>query len=439
MAKIKVASIDFDGCLSHQSYQESLKQNPEADRGQKLIEHNQLLMDRLAGFDKIMVGSNRQDVRGDVQESMKSNFALNSIDHTGSCFSTFHSMSEHLESTFDTFLLGDLYTQKPPGFTIQEAMKLQKDHKYSDDQKANNVAHISSWAFDHKKVSVVYAQIQKLSLENPNDEIEYNFVDDRTDILHEIEQFFKENPDLIPGNVKIKTVRYYNGNPDRHSVDSQMQVVERETIESNDKTTKANPFYAQTLRSWATDCKDETGELRPDEKENYKHLAKVHTSTQEAMQKLHHDFQGVLTLTKTSSKAANELIRSDLSQYSADSYRQKLVDVYKESWEKQYYAGKLSIGYSAVLRSLTRELANQPELLTQVKNDLKDSIQKDNTYERYRAGPTSFRDEQFEQDWNKFTGADVNIFQRAAKTIMQAFKKPKEEVELPKMDPGIHM
>lgn len=441
MSKIKVAAIDYDGCLSHQSFQEALLKEPGADIAETLIEHNPDLMERLEGFNQIMVGSNRQDVRGDVQESMKSNFKTGGIDHTGSCFSILAAISQKLNCEFDPFLLGDLYTGKPHGYTVQEAMKLQEGHahKYSNDMTANKVADISSWVFDHQKVSIVYAQIQELALRHPNDEIEYHFIDDRDDILKNIEAFFKANPELIPGNVTIKTVRYYNSNPDKHSAESSMEQVEREAIQSNDKTRKANPFYAENLRAWASKNRDSTGEQLNQEmdiKEIYSDLKTGH----DAIFELHEDLRAVITLTKTSSKSANEFIRSELSQYSREAYKEQLVNVFKESWDKQYHASKLTIGYSAVLRGISKELANHPELLAQVKEDLKTHFKQDKTYGTYHVGSTSFRDEEFERDWNKFTGAKATIFQRAAKTIMQAFKRPKEEeVELPKVDQEMHL
>ncbi len=444
---IKVASIDYDGCLSHASFQQALRDEVDADIAEKSMEHNRVLMERLRGFNRLMVGSNRQDVRGDFQESIKRDFTTGKNNHNGSCFSVLNAMSERLGCQFDPFLLGDLYSQKEHGYTYQQALELQKNHKhrYSDELTAQKVAGISSWAFDHKKVSVIYAQMQKLALENPDSDIEYHFIDDREDIHEAVESFFKANPEMIPGNVKLKTIRYYNSNPDRTSVNSTMNLVERMTIVSDDKNRKANPFYADNLRTWAAQSKDDTGELDMNHEKIYPHLKTVHHS----VLNLHTNLQNVVTLTKTTSSSANQFIKSELGHYpTSDAYRKKLVEVFKESWDKQYFAGKISIGYSAVLRGITKELEHHPELLKQVKEDLRAYFREEaqnpmpsgQRHATYRAGAASFREEEFERDWQKFTGANANVFQRAAKSVMQAFKNSKEEVDLPKDEgEGIHL
>lgn len=271
--KIKVASIDYDGCLSHQGYQQALEDNPDKPKPAVLIESNLVMMGylRSKGIDALMIGSNRQDIETDFMNSKKANFAKGNDDELGSGFTMLEEISTEIGARFSPFVLADLYADKEEGYSYKRALELQEGHPHEyPNLKKKDYDGEPKWVFDEQKVSIVYAQIQKLSLENPDDEIEFNFIDDREDILNAVENFFEKHPEMIPGNVTLKTQRYYNANPDRQSALADMQVEERRSISSPSKTTKANPLYKETLKSWAQNNSDESHTLIKADEDNPK-------------------------------------------------------------------------------------------------------------------------------------------------------------------------
>lgn len=61
---------------------------------------------------------------------------------------------------------------------------------------------------DESKVSLLFAQMQLASMQNPNDDIVFNFYDDRQDIVEGLQKFYTEHPELIPKNVTLNLVGY---------------------------------------------------------------------------------------------------------------------------------------------------------------------------------------------------------------------------------------
>jgi hypothetical protein len=112
-------------------------------------------------------------------------------------------VSDYLGSTLDPFLLADIYGALPSGESYAHA--IDKDYKGSH----------SDWLFDETKATIIYAQMHKSALENPNEEIIFDFYDDRgfgmrapKDILEELHEFFSKNPELIPPNVTLRLNHY---------------------------------------------------------------------------------------------------------------------------------------------------------------------------------------------------------------------------------------
>ncbi|HHF7374169.1 hypothetical protein [Legionella bozemanae] len=461
MPKIKIASIDWDGCLSHASYQTAVKADfhnkPEERRKfpDLCIEHNPLLINKLKelGINKIMVGSNRQDIRGDSSDTYVRE--KETIYQTGSSYPNLQEIATHIGAEFDTFLLGDLYSGLEPGATHKAAIALQKDYNYPPDFKcATEGKKVSEWEFEKNKISLIYAQIQKLALQHPNDEVEYTFFDDRKEILEAIENFFRANPEMIPGNVKIKTYRYYNTVESKDRNDSVMKLEERETLESN-PTVKANPNYDLTLRLWAHKSMDQTkqGQLVATP-ELYAALREAHDTVVEtprvevhkiareakalelknAVFKFEETYPGY---GKIAEKVQEILVdKSSSKKFGGASdwadLRNNLIKLYQDAWDRELKKGKLTTGYSAVLRDITRELsANYPDILKNVKESLRFEYERQaleqNSGPYHHGQLHMFLQEDFEKDWNKFTGANASLFQRFAKTIVQQFKKPPEE------------
>lgn len=425
---IRVASIDFDGCLSHQNVANKISEG--SDRVQACIESNPVLIEQLEKMqiNRIMVGSNRQDVFMDV-----SNANNHLSDGPGSCFPVLKAIGQKVGAEFDDFLMGDLYSEKEHGHTIKKAEDILKGQaQYEADIKPNDVLHISNWLNDKDKISLIYAQIQKLALEHPDDQIEYAFFDDQEKILEAIESFYENNKELIPGNVKIKTFRYSNQNEDP-SLPSSMKLDERKEIASSPEV-KANSHFEMSLRHWGEINKNPHDDLSLKKEGVHDSLKTWHQFPIEIKSEQRSQFKAIIELTKTSTPAAMEFYRDQDSYKSLTEYKQSLINIYIQCWEKEHYKKGFTIGYSAVLRGMTKELEKEPQLLQMVKDEVKAHFQKDAEMRPSRSSYSAagnFRTEEFERDWDKYTGAKANIFQKAAKAIMQQFKRVKASEEAP--------
>ncbi len=191
---ILVLSFDFDGCLFNRSY---------FDNG-NIIAANTALFDSLDQQRKennysktiLKIGSNRQSFEIDL-----SNRRCNK---TESCFKSIIDVKNRFEgSTFDNFLLADIYGDLPFGTSYTLAL----------DQIANSEKKLdhADYEFDESKVTILYAQIHKIALENPNEEIIFNFYDDKSSIIEALGYFFKDlNPHLMPKNVTLNLYSYKN-------------------------------------------------------------------------------------------------------------------------------------------------------------------------------------------------------------------------------------
>lgn len=78
-----------------------------------------------------------------------------------------------------------------------------------------------------------------------------------------------------------------------------------------------------------------------------------------------------MELTKTSAKSVHTFQKEHTTYKSLEEYKQALVDIYLECWDKEYSKTGFSIGYSAVLRGITKELEHEPQLLQMVKDDVR--------------------------------------------------------------------
>ncbi|KTC83658.1 hypothetical protein [Legionella cincinnatiensis] len=194
---IRVTSFDFDGCLFHRNYVYS--DNKDVIASNKIFldtikEENQNFTKAIA-----LIGSNRQSLNIDIANSPGK----------GSCFPAIKKVTDHLGCTFDPFLLADIYGNLPNGTSYDRAMH-HFDHTYSGDH--------SDWIFDDTKASLIYAQMHKVALDHPTEEIIFDFYDDRgfgarspKDILEDLHEFFTKNPALIPPNVTLRLNHYAGG------------------------------------------------------------------------------------------------------------------------------------------------------------------------------------------------------------------------------------
>lgn len=193
---IEVYSFDFDGCLANIDYLSSDKKDI-IKSNQRLLDFIKQTVNRLIVF----VGSNRQCFDDDYTNSFD--------DSRGSCYSAIQTITNYIGAILDKFLLADIYNNLNSGTSFDDALthldERQKDYK-ADTIKNNPF--FPNWIHDESKLTILYAQIHKIALENPTEPIEFNFVDDRADLLENLHTYFSKYPELIPQNVRLNLKQY---------------------------------------------------------------------------------------------------------------------------------------------------------------------------------------------------------------------------------------
>ena len=204
---ISVLSFDYDGCL--------------ADRGTDILSKNEKLIKDLKenpALDRIVfIGSNRQSKQDDDKNTYGN--------ENGSSYIHIPRISLALEATFDPFLLADVYNEASPGTAFSEAT----DSTHGPTHKG--------WLHDESKITLIYCQMQKIAVENPLATIDFEFYDDKEDILLGLQTFFLENKHLIPANTRLHLYQYDGSN----------KVTVCEPIAG---TGRVNQQYAQTIRAF---------------------------------------------------------------------------------------------------------------------------------------------------------------------------------------------
>lgn len=192
---IRVISLDYDGCLS--------REGASADDYGWVITQNQVFLDNLRvkndDFKKtvVLVGSNRQS-HGSDSSNHKKKLKGSRIEppyESGHIFPAIQKVSAYLEATLDKFLLADIYGNVPSGTSFDRAVN-NPDGAHAD------------WTFDHTKVTVLYAQMHKLAMEHPQEEIIFDFYDDREDVRNKIFNFCTKYPQFVPKNLTLNLHHY---------------------------------------------------------------------------------------------------------------------------------------------------------------------------------------------------------------------------------------
>ena len=248
--KIRYHSFDFDGSLSNEAYWEKLEatdalpldafyftESPAlALLDTAILDANRAFLDgiRDQGTESesyVMVGSNRQSLEMDCSNG-RGRAGFSSKKATGSAFPRINAIAKYVGATVDKFLLADIEREKISFGSEYDAIINSKYMKPNGSYKKDLIEQgITEADFsikikedtdfmrvedDASKVSLLLAQMQKVSMEHPSDEIEFNFYDDRKDILegeeHDLVKglkgFFHENPELIPKNITLKLQAY---------------------------------------------------------------------------------------------------------------------------------------------------------------------------------------------------------------------------------------
>ncbi len=167
----------------------------DEDIERDVINENQALFAQLksenAPYDgvTVIVGSNRQSKKIDDVNAR--------VAGKGSAFPAIRAAATELNAELDTFLLADVYGELEDGTSFDRAVKKSSHH--------------AKWKFDDTKLSILYTQIQRAASLHPGDEIDFDFYDDRTDILDSLKKVFTANPHLIPANVTLRLHQYKGG------------------------------------------------------------------------------------------------------------------------------------------------------------------------------------------------------------------------------------
>lgn len=228
-----VYSFDFDGCLANIAFLSSkqrdiLTANRDLLNLIQLSDHNKV----------VFVGSNRQSIPDDYTNS--------GADERGSCFPAIQTISQELKAALDDFLLSDIYHDLPDGTSFKQALKyLTQNNKDYTAGKTLELKSCPNWIHDESKLTLLYAQIHKIASEHPNDEIRFNFFDDREDLLNNLHACFSKYPDLIPRNVTLN-LKKYRGPIDRSDKPIEPQIVDYPSIQGTRSQYDAN--YRQTVK-----------------------------------------------------------------------------------------------------------------------------------------------------------------------------------------------
>ncbi|WP_193786666.1 hypothetical protein, partial [Legionella gratiana] len=217
--KVVYHSLDFDGCYSNEASSFNLGRNWITERtleesNKAYLEANREFLDSLKTEDKtvLFIGSNRQTPYIDLNNGTGTDYP------PGSVYPRMEAIAKELgeKATFNPFLLPDLESDV---VVAGETLGKFKEKEYLN-ENGSYKEEISSTKFnedgflelidDESKVSLALAQMHYAAMENPDDIIEFNFYDDRKDIVESMELFFKEHPELIPKNV-ILNLRGYSG------------------------------------------------------------------------------------------------------------------------------------------------------------------------------------------------------------------------------------
>ncbi|HAT6937706.1 TPA: hypothetical protein JAN57_12285 [Legionella pneumophila] len=219
---ITVKSLDFDQCISHREYKESLQTNDgrKVWDAEKLFNTNKGILSK-SNNDPIhvFIGSNRQNLKADL---------INLNAGAATLFiPVAQELCDFMGATFHPLLVPDLICENAAiGDTYHSALHVMKQNGSLDHLNALNSDSLMKLVTlaisgqlnslycisDESKFLMLYAQIQYMAQKYPDENINFEFYDDKEDILKPLYELFSKNPDLIPANVTLNIKRYLNGN-----------------------------------------------------------------------------------------------------------------------------------------------------------------------------------------------------------------------------------
>ncbi len=193
---VRILSFDMDRCLFHPGYHQERKKHDYRFADSTVVSANIVFLDKLKKENKAFtdvacyLGSARQDSYCDWFNAKQNG--------TESGFIALLAISRYLKTRYFPTCLAQAYTYKRENM-FDRAIDLAKAGQYI---KKNR------WIYDSGKFSILYYQMHQAALEHPGKNIQFDFYDDRADILNGLYRFFQLNPYLIPKNVTLYLHRY---------------------------------------------------------------------------------------------------------------------------------------------------------------------------------------------------------------------------------------
>ncbi|WP_392538831.1 hypothetical protein [Legionella sp. 227] len=212
---IRYLSFDFDGCLFNRAYVQLPHNNFSKDRTDAVLVKNRGFLDKLKSentrFSAVygFIGSTRQDYFTD----MINGGIYNPKQFRGSCCPAMVTICDDLGITFDPLLLADIDGELAIGTSYKRIMDEINNGTWSDSDK-NIHQHASCASMDEYKRTILFTQMQKAAQDHPEEEIIFDFFDDRLDILWTLKEYFNEYPHMIPKNVRLR-IHSYAGEEDK--------------------------------------------------------------------------------------------------------------------------------------------------------------------------------------------------------------------------------
>ncbi|WP_454781860.1 hypothetical protein [Legionella sp. WA2022007384] len=202
---IRYLSFDFDGCLFNSNYIKEPHLDFTKHLGNAVLVHNRPFLDQIkienAAFDSVyaMIGSNRQSFELDTANMG------GPTTFKGSCCPAIQKVCSDLNVTFNPFLIADVTGMLPHGTSYNLIMQEIAGNTYFENPQHTH----ADCTMDDTKRTLLFAQVQKAAADHPNEEIIFDFFDDRNDILERhLQEFFTKYPHMIPKNVTLRLNQY---------------------------------------------------------------------------------------------------------------------------------------------------------------------------------------------------------------------------------------
>jgi hypothetical protein len=203
---IEAYSFDFDGCFANYDFLST------DEKTRCIIKSNIDLINYINKSKNpkiVFIGSNRQSLLDDRANSAS--------DNRGSCYPALLEVSRQINAKFNSFLMADLYNDLKDGTTLKQALKYisKKTSLYNEKKVSKALSRFPNWVHDESKMTLIYAQMHKLAIDHPNDQIQFHFIDDKEELLNDLYEYFSKFPELIPKNVTLN-LKAYTGPTDRN-------------------------------------------------------------------------------------------------------------------------------------------------------------------------------------------------------------------------------